>query len=294
MNFERIFLRLMPKCVQRRMSDELYLKLRYKAHIGRKLNLDEPKTFNGKLQWLKLYDRKDEYTYMVDKYHVKEYVAQKIGEQYVISTIGVWDTPDDIIYDELPNQFVLKCTHDSGACFVCTDKSSFDYDQACKKIKKCLNRNYFWLGREWPYKNVKPQVICEELLVDSQQVRLIDYKFMCFNGKVKCVFTVTNRELGKKMNVTFYDETWNKMPFERQYKAGKAGPKPHNFDKMIQLAEILAENIPFVRVDFYEVNRKIYFGELTFYPGGGMERFSPEKWDEILGGWLDLPRDLKK
>lgn len=285
------FLFLVSKGLFDKMDDRLYLEKFFEARIGRKLNLDFPKTFNEKLQWLKLHDRKPKYTTMVDKYVVKMYVADKIGEQYIIPTLGVWDTFDEIDFDKLPNKFVMKCTHDSGGLVICRDKVNFDKQAAKKKINRSLRRNYYYSGREWPYKNVPPRIIAEQYMEDSETSELKDYKFMCFNGKVKCSFVCSDRFSHKGLHVTFFDRDWNVLPFDRHYPRVKEGlPKPINYIKMIELAEILSKNIPFVRVDFYEVNKKIYFGELTFYPGSGLEEFTPEKWDRILGDWLVLPK----
>lgn len=271
------------------MPDKPYLELMYFAHFGKKLDLTNPKTFNEKLQWLKLYDRKPEYTAMVDKYEAKKYVAAKIGEEYIIPTLGVWDRIEDIDFDMLPNQFVLKCTHDCGSVVICKDKSQFDTAKAKEKLKKGLTHEYFYWGREWPYKHVKRRIIAEKFMVDESGGELTDYKFMCFHGTVGNVFTVTERYSGAGLKVTFFDRDWNQFPFERHYPASKiAIARPKNLEKMIELAEKLSQGIPFVRVDFYEVAGKIYFGELTFFPGNGMEEFTPEQWDRKLGDLIDL------
>lgn len=274
------------------MDDEKYLKRKYKACMGKELHLDSPQTFNEKLQWLKLHDRKPEYTTMVDKYAVKKYVADIIGEKYIIPTLGVWNHFDEIDFDKLPNQFVLKCTHDSGGIVICKDKNKLDLKSAKKKIEKCLKRNYYWSSREWPYKDVKPMIIAEKYMEDSKAHELIDYKFMCFNGVVKCSFTCSERFTESGLKVTFFDKDWNVMPFERHYPASKNPPKkPINYSKMIQFSERLSKEIPFVRVDFYEINGQLYFGELTFYPGGGFEEFTPEEWDYKLGDFIKLKYD---
>ncbi len=291
----RIFSYLATRGHFKNMRDETYLKLMYRARLGKKLNLKNPRTFNEKLQWLKLYDRKPEYTTMVDKHEVKKYVADIIGEQYIIPTLGVWDSFDDIDFDSLPNQFVLKCTHDSGGLVICKDKRSFDIKSAKEKIEKSFGENYYYHGREWPYKNVKPRIIAEEYMEDSETSELRDYKFCCFNGKVKCSFVCSDRFSDDGLHVTFFDNEWNVMPFERCYPSRREGlPKPANYDKMIDLAERLSEKMPFVRVDFYDVNNKIYFGELTFFPGSGFEKFDPEEWDLKLGEWIKIPyEDIK-
>lgn len=190
----------------------------------------------------------------------------------------------------LPNKFVLKCTHDSGGLVICPDKNKLDRKAAKKKIEKCLKRNYYWSGREWPYKDVKPRIIAEKYMTDGTNKEIMDYKMMCFNGKHKASFVCSNRFSKEGLKVTFYDTNWKRMPFERHYPASKVEiEKPRTYDEMIELAEKLAMNIPFVRVDFYEISGKIYFGELTFSPGSGFEEFSPSKWDNYLGERIEIP-----
>jgi len=278
-----------------RVSDETFLKLKYRETINKKLNLNNPKGFNEKIQWLKLNDRRPEYIKMVDKYEVKKYVSELIGNEHIIPTIGIYNKFTDINIKELPNQFVIKCTHDSGSTIVCKNKEEFDFKVAEKKINKALKVNYYRLAREWPYKNIKPRIIVEQYMEEEGKKDLTDYKFMCFNGKVKCSFVCLNRNTKGGLNVDFYDLNWNKMPFERHYKNSDIIlKKPKNYEKMIKLAEKLARNIPFVRVDFYEIKNRIYFGELTFYPGAGFEEFNPEEYDEILGSWINLPAKKEK
>ena len=271
--------------------DEKYLKKMCDVRLGYKLNLENPRTFNEKLQWLKLHNRKSEYITMVDKYDVKKYVAEIIGEKYIIPTLGVWQHFDEINFDELPNQFVLKCTHDSGGLVICKDKKDLDLIKAEKKITKSLHNNYYFYGREWPYKNVKPRIIAEPYMEDNKVHELIDYKFMCFNGEVKCSFTCSERFSQEGLKVTFFDNDWKVMPFERHYPSSKNPPqKPLNFNKMLEFATKLSRGIPFVRVDFYEINGLLYFGELTFFPGNGFEEFTPLEWDYKMGSWLKLPK----
>lgn len=277
------------------LKDEKYLKIKYKLVMNRTLDLENPKTFNEKLQWLKLYDRNPEYTKMVDKYEAKKYVANIIGEEYIIPTLGVYDKFDDIDFQTLPNQFVLKCTHDSGGLVICKDKKQFNIEEAKKKINKCLKTNYYYTGREWPYKNVKPRIIAEQYMEDENSKELIDYKFLCFNSKAKYVFTGTERFSKNGLKITFFDMNWNKMPFERHYPSSKQKiKKPKKFELMVELAEKLSNDIPFVRVDFYELNDIVYFGELTFYPGSGWEEFNPEEWDLKLGNMLELPKEKRE
>ena len=273
------------------MSDEEYLSRKFQLFFGKKPDLQSPKTFNEKLQWLKIHDRKPEYTTMVDKYAAKQYVADKLGEQYIIPTLGVWNHFDDIDFERLPNQCVLKCTHDSGGLVICKDKGIFDKDAAKKKIEKCLKRNYYWSGREWPYKNVQPRIIAEMYMSDGTEKELNDYKLMCFNGKVKATFVCSNRFSKEGLNITFYDTNWKRMPFERYTHPASRTEirKPASYEQMVKLAEQLSQKIPFLRVDFYEVKGKIYFGELTFYPASGMEKFNPEDWDVTLGEWIKFP-----
>ena len=271
--------------------DEKYLKKMCDVRLGYKLNLENPRTFNEKLQWLKLHNRKSEYITMVDKYDVKKYVAEIIGEKYIIPTLGVWQHFDEINFDELPNQFVLKCTHDSGGLVICKDKKDLDLIKAEKKITKSLHNNYYFYGREWPYKNVKPRIIAEPYMEDNKVHELIDYKLMCFNGEVKCSFTCSERFSQEGLKVTFFDNDWKVMPFERHYPSSKNPPqKPLNFNKMLEFATKLSRGIPFVRVDFYEINGLLYFGELTFFPGNGFEEFTPLEWDYKMGSWLKLPK----
>lgn len=289
---KKTFLNLASKNIIK-ISDERYLKIQYKMRLKQKLDLKNPKTFNQKLQWLKINDRNPKYTKMVDKYEVRNYIKDKIGEEYLIPLIGVFDKFDDINFDKLPNQFVMKCTHDSGGVIICRDKEKLNKEEAKNKINKCLKRNYYYVGREWPYKNVKPRIVIEKYMSNESQSELNDYKLMCFNGKVRCSFVCSNRNTN--LNVDFYDIDWKKMPFERHYKnSQKIIEKPNKYEEMIKLAEKLSENITFVRVDFYEINNKIYFGKLTFYPGNGTEEFTPEKYDLILGDMIKLPIEKEK
>ena len=276
--------------LSRLLTDKQYLKL-VGYTKGIKFNFEKPTSFNEKLQWLKLYDRKPEYTRMVDKYEAKKYVADKIGEQYVIPTLGVWDKFEDIDFDSLPNQFVLKCTHDSGGLVICRDKSTLNLQFASKKIKKGLKQNYYWSCREWPYKNVKPRIIAEQYMEDEKTSELRDYKFFCFDGEAKLLFIATDRQTeGEETKFDFFDMEYNHLPFTNGHPNAKVPPeKPICFDEMRALAEKLSAGIPHLRVDFYEVNGKVYFGELTFFHWSGMKPFEPEEWDEIIGGWIKLP-----
>ena len=270
------------------MPDEAFLKLRYWAVKQRKLDLKDPKTFNEKLQWLKLHNRKPEYTMMVDKYRVREYIARTIGEEYLIPLLGVWDDPEDIDFDMLPDRFVLKCNHDSGSVILCPDKSCFDAEAAREKLRSSMKKNLFWWGREWPYKDVKPCVIAEKYMVDESGTQLKDYKFFCFYGEAKMIQVDFDRFVEHKRNI--YNTKWEMQDLQIQFPrdAKQDIPKPAELDRMIRLAEKLARGIPHVRVDFYVVEGRVYFGELTFFHGSGHERFTPEEWDYKFGEWIDL------
>lgn len=284
----------LDKFILRLLSDKNYLKIKYRLEMGKKLNLDNPQTFNEKLQWLKLYDRKEIYTTMVDKYEAKKYVADIIGEEYIIPTLGIYDKFDDIDFDSLPSQFVMKCTHDSGGIVICKDKNIFDKEQAKKKINKHLKRNFYKNFREWPYKNVKPRVIAEKYMVDESGEELKDYKFFCFNGEPKIILVCSERFSSDNMCETWFDENWNFLDIiESGHRIDKKIKKPVNFSKMMEFSKKLSTNIPFIRVDFYEIDGRVYFGELTFFPAAGFEKFEPEEWDKKLGDMLELPKEKK-
>lgn len=275
------------------LSDETYLKMAYKSKMGKKLNLDNPKTFNEKLQWLKLYDRKPEYTRYVDKIEVRKYIAETIGEEYLIPCLGVWDSPEDIDFSKLPNQFVLKCNHNSGlGMCICKDKSKLDISKVKNELLKGLKQNYFLNGREWPYKNVKPKIIAEKYMEDESGYELKDYKFFCFDGKVKALFIASDREIiNEETKFDFFDEEFNHLNFRNGHPNSKNKiDKPKGFEKMKQLAEKLSVDIPQVRVDLYDIDGEIYFGELTFTHWSGLIPFEPESWDYKFGSWLDLSK----
>lgn len=283
--------RLLSLRVFRILPDKLFIRWQYRLYIGRSVNLKNPKAFNEKIQWLKLYNKKKIFITLVDKFEVRDFIKKKIGEQYLIPLIGVWDTYDEIDLNALPEQFVMKCTHDSGGLVICKNKSLLDHLKMEEKIKACLAKNYFWVGREWPYKHVKPRIIVEKYMADKidgvNSESLLDYKFMCFHGKVRCIFTCTDRDT--QLKVTFFTRNWSKLPFERHYPRDEKEIKPPvNLKKMIELSEKICEEIAFARIDFYEISGEIYFGEITLYPGCGLEEFSPPKWDYVLGSWLNL------
>lgn len=275
----------------RQMDDAEYLKRAFKLKLGYALNLENPKTYNEKLQWLKLYDRRPKYTEMVDKYEAKRYVAERIGEQYIIPTLGVWDKFADIDFDALPEQFVLKCTHDCGGLVICRDKKAFDREVAERKINACLSRNYYWQWREWPYKNVKPRIIAEQYMEDTKTAELRDYKFFAFDSVVRAVFIASDRQKeDEETKFDFFDADFNHLPVINGHPNADVLPqKPERFEEMLMLASKLSAGIPHVRVDFYEVDGRVYFGELTLYHWSGLTPFKPKEWDEIFGSWIQLP-----
>lgn len=273
-------------------SDKDFLKKKFKLVFGYELNLKNPQTFNEKLQWLKLYDRNPLYTIMVDKYKVKEYVASIIGKEYIIPTLGVWDNPEEIDFDKLPNQFVLKCNHNSGlGMCICKDKTKLDIKKVKKELTKGLKQDYYLTNREWPYKNVPQRIIAEQYMEDIQTKELRDYKFFCFNGIPKMLFIASDRQNpNEETKFDFYDINFNHLPFTNGHpNSKKIIEQPKNFELMKELAIKLSQNIPHVRVDFYEINGKVYFGELTFSHWSGFTPFNPSEWDKKIGDWLVLP-----
>lgn len=280
------------------LPDKLYVKWMYYMQTGRRLNLNAPQSFSEKMQWLKLYNRRPEYTTMVDKYAVKAYVANIIGEEYIIPTIGVWDSPDQIDWDSLPKQFVLKTTHGGGnkGVIVCTDKDKLDKDATVRKLKSSLKLDLYKTLAEWPYKNVKRRIIAEEYLSDgfekgndSVPHDLVDYKYLCFNGKPLCCMVVSNRRTNKSYD--FFDNDWNHMPIRlHNFPNAKIKPaKPRNHETMLSLAAKIAAGHPHLRVDFYDVEGKVYFGEITFFTLSGYNTITPEEWDIKLGSYIQLP-----
>ena len=295
-NDEYRVLRLSELGLYKHMPDDKFLRVKYKSVLHKKLNLDNPQTFNEKMQWLKLNDRNSKYTMMVDKYEVKKYVASIIGEEYIIPTLGVWDRFDEIDFDALPNQFVLKCTHDSGGLAICRDKNNFDKLSAKKKIEQSLKTNFYWVGREWPYKDVKPRIIAEQYLEDENDtLGLTDYKFFCFNNKVKMLYVSQGLEDHATACISFYDLKGNEMPFYRRDFSPITGKMklPDNFEDMLDKAQKLAMEVdsPFVRIDLYSVCGKTKFSEITFTPCSGFIPFEPEEWDRTVGSWLQLPQE---
>lgn len=276
--------------ILKNLPDEYMLKRRFKERMGYPLNLDNPQTFNEKMQWLKLHDRNPLYTTMVDKYEVKKYVAEKIGEQYIIPSLGVWEHFDEIDFDKLPDKFVLKCTHDSGSVVLCRDKATFDKVAAKHKLERGIAKNYYYSGYEWPYKDVKPRIIAEKFMVDELRDELMDYKIHNFNGIPEFILVCSERFSRAGLAEDFFDVNWNHLSVKRPHHRNSDViiEKPRKLEEMLLLSKKISRNIPFVRTDFYEIGDKIYFGEITFYPACGMEKFEPEVWDRKWGDLIKV------
>lgn len=277
-----------PKLIK---NDKMFLSLRYYLVFGKRINWKKPLSYSEKLQWLKVYNRNPLYTTLVDKHAVKEWVAKKIGNQYIIPTIGIWNNVEDIDFDKLPNQFVLKCTHDSGGLCICRDKTKLDILKVKANLSTAMNQNYYYYGREWPYKNVKPQIIAEKYMTDESGIELKDYKFFCFNGNPLYLFVATDRgKMNEEVKFDFYDINFNHLDLKNGHPNSKnVIKKPKGFDKMLELAKTLSTGMPHVRIDFYDIDGNIYFGEYTFYHHSGFMPFEPEEWDYKFGELIKLP-----
>jgi len=274
----------------KKISDELYLKIQFFNIFHKLLNLEFPKTFSEKIQWMKLYIHHPEFTTMADKIEVKRYVSELLGENYVIPLLGIWDKFDEIDFDLLPNQFVLKTNHDSGNVIICKDKSKLNIIKSKRILTNSLNYDYYKQGREWPYKNIRRRIFAEQFLVDESGIELKDYKFFCFDGIVKFFKVDFNRQIEHHAN--YYDLNWKLLPFGEKVFPPKPNvviEKPKNFEKMITVAEKLSKGIPFVRIDLYNINGVIKFGEMTFFPNGGFGRYEPSDADLEIGNMINLP-----
>lgn len=269
------------------LPDKPYLKLVYRSETGKKLNIDNPQTFNEKLQWLKLYDRKPQYSKYVDKYDVRSYISETIGANYLVPLIDIYNSVEEIDWNLLPNKFVLKCTHGSGSNIICTDKDKLDIETSKVKLNKWMKKNWYWFGREWPYKNVKPRIVCEEFISDKDMTP-DDYKVLCFNGKAKLIEVHIDRYGAHKQD--FYDISWKKTSISQGGTVSNfTYEKPNQLKDMIQLSEKFAANMYHVRIDWFVVHDKLYFGEITFYDGSGFDPFDNKQDDDTLGSWIDLP-----
>lgn len=272
------------------LPDRLYVALRYKMKLHKWPNISNPKLYTEKIQWLKLYDRRPEYTKMVDKYEAKKYIADIVGEQYIIPTYGIWERFDDIDFESLPNRFVLKCTHNSGGVIVCMDKKTLDLENARRVLEECLKENYYWHSREWQYKDVKPRIIAEEYLYDAEfpDDSIMDYKFLCFNGEPKLIYYAEENTDDPYADI--YDMNFQKLDIQfPEPNSPIIAAAPEKFEEMKEVARKLSDGLAHLRVDFYYTNGKLYVGELTFYHCAGIFHIKPEKWNQILGDWITLP-----
>lgn len=291
-NYQRRFNFLASKGFYDKMPDREFLIKLYKANKGKKLDIDNPKSLNEKLQWIKLYDHNPIYTLISDKYAVRDYVKKKIGEEYLVPLIGVWDSPDDIDFDALPNQFVLKCNHNSGrGMCICRDKSKLDVEKAKKNLQKGLEQDFYLVSREWQYKNIKRRIIGEKYLSALDSGDLINYKIFCFAGEPKIINISCNMDTHDNVKFSFLTTEWERYPFIRKGydEFDPLPPEPKNKEKMLELARILSKDFYFMRVDLYEIGDQIYFSELTLEPCGGYSPIYPDEWDYKIGEWLTLP-----
>lgn len=274
--------------VTKYISDKAFVEKEYFLNTGEKLNLVHPQKFNEKLQWLKLYDHNPQYTIMVDKYRARQYIKDVIGDQYLIPLLGVWEKPDEIEFDLLPNQFVLKCNHNSGTGMcVCKDKNRIDISKIKRELRKGLREDYYSVHREWPYRDVTRQIIAEKYMVDEGGEVLTDYKFFCFNGEPRVMYI--SNDGAENPRTDFFDMEFNHLPIIMKDPNSEQLPKkPQNFELMKELAEKLSEGIPFLRTDFYEINGNVYVGELTLYHNAGLSHIEPEEWSYKLGSYIDL------
>lgn len=280
------------KEITKLLPDRVFIDLKYYKRFHRFPNWKNPRTFNEKIQWLKLHDRNPLYTTIVDKYEAKKYITDKVGPEYVIPSYGVWEHYDEIDFSRLPDRFVLKTTHDCGGVVICQDKSSFDYFYAKTFLESHLKNNYYYEGREWPYKNVKPRILAEAYLEDKEAHDLKDYKFFAFNGVPKAMFIASDRQdKNQETKFDFFDMDFNRLDVINGHPNSFSPPqRPASFDKMKKLTGELSKGFPHLRVDFYEVNSKTFVGELTLSHFSGIVPFEPENWDYTFGDWIELPR----
>ena len=273
------------------IPDKLYITALYRFRMKKSMNWKNPQSFTQKIQWLKVYNRNPVYTRIVDKYEMKGFVEERLGKGYTVPTIGLWNSVDEINTDRLPNKFVLKCTHDSGSNIICLNKDELQWDEVKRKLNDCMNNNHFYLSREWPYKNVKPRIIAEQLLEEKKGESLKEYKLFCFNGEVKMTLVCKGIAHTNDRTNDYCDIDLNRLPFTCLFpnSEGKI-EKPERYDELLRCASRLSEGIPFVRVDAYMIKGEIYFGELTLFHNSGLRRYNPDEWDYKIGEWLLLPQ----
>lgn len=270
------------------LSDKKFLELYYYCKMGKKLDLENPKTYNEKLQWLKLYDRNELYCKLVDKYQVRQYIKSTIGEKYLVPMIKMYESEKDINWNELPNEFVIKCTHGSASVIVCKNKNELNINYEKEKLKKWLSKNVFYYGREWPYKHLEPRIICEKLLKDKNGKIPEDYKIFCFNGEPVAI-SIHDGRFTEDYTHDIYDIDWKKLNVRRGIKnSNKIKDKPVNFDEMLEISRVLSKGLKHVRVDLYNLDGKIYFGELTFFTASGFQGFEPNEYDYIWGDLITI------
>ena len=278
-------------------SSQMWLRVYYRLRTKKRLNLVSPSSFQEKTQWLKLHYTDPLFTRLVDKYEVRKYVAERVGDEYLIPLLGVYDRFDDIDFDLLPDQFVLKPTHDSGGIVICKDKACFNKRKAKRKLNRSLRHNYFFQGREYPYRDVKPRIVAEQYMSDGISKQLPDYKFFCFNGKPEILFMAEGRFSKEGARFTFYDMNWKVLPIYAKGHLGNGlqsiAKRPGCFEEMKVLVQKLCLEIPFVRIDVYDVDGRVYFGEFTFFHDGGVVEFEPDEWNYRLGDMINLPTDIQ-
>ncbi len=277
------------------LPDKLMIKIQYRISTGKKLNLKNPTGFTEKIQWYKLYYRNDLLTKCSDKYAVREYVEQKGLANILVPLYGVYEKAEDINFDKLPNRFVLKTTNGSHTNILCDDKQKLNKKETTQIINQWIDKRSNKLGREWSYYDIKPKIICEKYLDKDTDNDLVDYKFFCFNGEPFYLYVITDRFSTEGPQLGIFDMEFNKLPYKRPdiKDINKKINKPKNFERMIEIAKTLSKDFPHVRVDLYNINGHIYFGELTFYNGSGYKIYVPEKWNNIVGEKFELPNNLK-
>lgn len=273
----------------RPLPDSFCLQYQYMRRHWRLLNLKNPATFNEKIQWMKLHYRPELLRTIVDKYLVRNYVRERVGEKILVELVGVYESLDEIQWKNLPDRFVLKLTHGSGWNILCKEKSTLDMQRIYHRLRKWLGTDFYKYQREWAYKGLHPRIICERFLSDSKGEPPPDYKFFCFGGEPRVVQVDLDRTTNHTRNL--YDLNWNRLPFSLKYPNcdTKEADFPKNFKEMVLICRELSRGLPFARVDLYTLDNAIYFGEITIYPGGGLEIFHPLKYNKILGDYLHFP-----
>ncbi|MFI3281389.1 MAG: ATP-grasp fold amidoligase family protein [Rikenellaceae bacterium] len=297
-NRPKVLMVSMLKRFKHVIPDKAFVRAEYRLKMGRWPDLKNPTLLSEKIQWLKLFDHNTQYVPLVDKVEAKKHVSKIIGEEHIIPTIGVWRKAREIDFDALPEQFVLKCNHrGGGVVFICRDKATFNFKRAKRKLRRQLRKSMYSSTKEWPYKNVRRRIICEQYMVDESGCELKDYKFYCFNGEPKFCQLVSNRYAESETCKDIYDAEWRLQEFSGPFNAGDTPvnraeplPRPENYSQMLEIAAKLSKGMPFARIDLYNINGVIYFGEITLYPASGMRQFYPLEWNKRIGDWVTLPK----